>query len=614
MRTTYCFPTLKKAKPYNLHIDDVKIREYSKPYVIYVQGNEMQDIERAYNQAVSLSIDDASENDSIFIELKNGDYRFKETLHLNKTPKSNLPIVFCSSGKTSMLASIRLCGGWKEYKNGIYKAHVDVEKFRQLYVNGNLAVRARFPKKNADCTKEVFEGKWLDKTKQILLPHAFDSAMKIFNLNNGEIHIIEAWTHSIIKPGNFTTEKKGIVVDLDEICKERFYEPRSSKIAKPKVWLENALSLLSEPNEWYYDFENKDLYYYPQDATKINELVFEIPQIETIFDINGCGNIRFENIEFSYTNWNSPSEIGYVDGQGVSRLDTLDGVTAWRTPPAALNISAADGIHFIGCTVHGVGGMGVKYDGESNDILLYRNHFYEIGAGAISAGSFIVEEPFKSSVSKGIVICDNIVSRFGQSYLGGVGILIGYVQNVVVDHNDVSYGSYTGISVGWGWGLETPMCNCKIRNNRVTHIIENHLYDGAGLYILGRHLMGKKNVVSGNYLEGGHGYAGLYFDEKADNYIAKNNYIGRGRKWFLLMHDIDYGLHDISVEDNFIEITRKYINSYSPNNAVKPKTKKERNIRFRNNISSINSDWRKNKQRIYDNAGVRKAENPCVSI
>lgn len=590
-----------------MYAENVKLREYSKPYVLRVQSNDTKAIEKAYHDAVNLSADDSSDRDSIFIELENGDYRFQETVHLDKTSKSNLPIVFRSSGKTSLLASIRLCGGWKAYKSGIYKVHVDAKKFRQLYVNGNSAVRARFPKKSDDCTKEVFEGKWLDKTRQILLPHEFDNAMRAFNVNTAEIHVIEAWTHSIIKPGNYTNEKVGVVVDLAEICKDRFYEPRSSKIAKPKVWLENELSLLSEPNEWYYDFENKDLYYYPEDEAKINELVFEIPQNETIFEIKGCSNIRFENIKFGFTNWNSPSEIGYVDGQGVSRLDTIDGITAWRTPPAALNISNSNGIHFVGCTVHGAGGMGVKYDGESNDILLYRNHFYEIAAGAVSAGSFIVEEPFTASVSKGVVICDNVIKHFGQSYLGGVGILVGYSQNVVIDHNDVSYGSYTGISVGWGWGLETPMCNCRIRNNRVTHIIENHLYDGAGLYILGRHLPDKKNVISGNYLEGGHGYAGLYFDEMADNYIAKNNYIGRGRKWFLLMHDIDYGLHDISIENNFIETARKHINSYSPNHAVRTKSKKKRNIRFRKNISSINSNWQKNKQRIYDNAGVRKA-------
>lgn len=605
MKTTFCIPSLKRIKPYDLNVENINLQKYKRPYIIPVENNSVQAIEVAYNTAVNFSAESTAGSDSIVIELGNGEYRFKDKVVLDKSAASGLPVIFRSSGKASLLASVQIRGGWEPYKSGIYRTHVDASHFRQLYVDGSMAIRARFPKKSDDCNKEVFEGRWLDQTQQILLPHEFDSAVGALDSTSVEIHIIEAWTHSVIIPGGFTSNREGIVADLAEICKDRFFEPRSSKIQKPKIWLENALSLLTAPNEWFYDFDNKELYYYPEDKARINELVFEIPQAETIFEVENSGNIRFENIEFAYTNWKSPSEIGYVDGQGVSRLDTINGVSAWRTPPAAINVVNSDRVHLVGCTIHGTGGMGVKYDGDSNDILIYRNHFYEIGAGAISAGSFIVDEPFTAGVSKGVVICDNIIEKFGQCYLSGVGILVGFSQDVIIDHNDVSYGSYTGISVGWGWGLETPMCNCKIRNNRVTHIIENHLYDGSGLYILGRHLMDQRNVISGNYLEGGHGYAGLYFDEKADNYIAENNYIGKGKKWFLLMHDLDYGLHDISVENNFIEVTKKHINSYSPKHAAKPASKRKRNLLIRGNVSPIHPEWQINKQRIYENSGVR---------
>lgn len=603
MRTTYCIPTLKKIKPYDLHVPSVQYSEYKNPFIIYCA----EAIEEAYSAACGLGKNELNGFDCVCIELTADEYRIENTVFLNKEVKSGLPVVFRSKQKSTLYGSIKLCKNWEPYKNGIYKTNVSADKFRQLYVNGTPAVRARFPKKSDDCNKEVFEGLWLDKTKQLRLPDNFSEVMRDFDRDNTEIHIIEAWTHSVLIPESFERVKDGFDITLSPVCKERFFEPRSSKIKKPKIWLENALSLLTEPNEWFYDYANEVLYYYPEDKSKINELVFEIPQTETLLQIESSRNIRFENLEFAFTNWNNPSEIGYVDGQGVSRLDTIDGVAAWRTPPAALSITKSDNIEFINCRIHGTGAMGVKYDGASNDILLYRNNFCDIGAGAISIGSFIVEKPFNSPVSRNVTICDNTVKNFGQSYLSGVGILVGYSQNVIIDHNDVSYGNYTGISVGWGWGQETPMSDCKIRNNRVTHIIENHLYDGSGLYILGRHLMDKQNIVSGNYLEGGHGYAGLYFDEKADNYTARNNYIGRGKKWFLLMHDIDYGLHDISIEDNFIEITRKYMNSYSPNKAFKPKSKGKRNICFRGNISSVHPEWKINKERIFNNSGVRKA-------
>lgn len=607
MKTTYCIPTFKKIKPYDLQVEDVDYKKFHRPYVIPVHGTTAAAIEEAYLKAAGLSKEKAAGCDSICIELGSGEYRINNTLFLSGEMKSGLPVLFSSEKGTSLYGSVKVCGNWQPYRDGIYKISVDADTFRQLYVNGKPAVRARFPKKDADCNREVFEGRWLDETRRIFLPAAFGSAMEHFSPDSMEIHIIEAWTHSIIKPDHYEPVKNGFAVTLSPCCEDRFYEPRSSKIPTPKVWLENDLSLLTEANEWFYDCENHVLYYYPEDEKTINDLQFEIPQTQTLFEIENSRNIRFENIEFAYTNWKSPSEIGYVDGQGVSRLDTIDSVTAWRTPPAALNVRKSDGVSLVNCSMHSTGAMGVKYDGACNDILLCRNRFYDIGAGTISVGSFIVEEPFDSPVSKNVTICDNLIRNFGQSYLGGVGILVGYSQNVTVDHNDVSYGNYTGISIGWGWGLETPMCNCKIRNNRVTHIIENHLYDGAGLYILGRHLMDKTNIVSGNYLEGGHGYAGLYFDEKADNYIARNNYIGRGRKWFLLMHDIDYGLHDIVITQNFIEIARKHINSYSPHHAFKPQTKRKRNIRFYGNIASIHPQWKENKERIFNHSGIRKA-------
>lgn len=606
MRTTYCLPTLKKITPYDLSIEQVHTNTFQKPYVIPVYGSTSETIEEAYLKAAHLRKDEVEGYDSICIELKSDIYRIKNTVLFNKEIKNGLPIIFSAQKNVSLYGSIRVFGNWEPYKNGIYRTYVEADNFRQLYVNGKSATRARFPKKNSDCGKEVFEGKWLDETKQIFLPDTFRDVIKHFDSQNMEVHIIEAWTHSVIKPAGYAYAKNGFSVNLSSICRDRFYEPRSSKIPKPKVWIENGLSLLTAPNEWFYDSENHMLYYYPEDKKTINALHFEIPQVQTLFEIENSQNIRFENIEFAYSNWNSPSEIGFVDGQGVSRLDEIDSVAAWRTPPAALNIKNSDGIHFTNCRVHGTGAMGVKYDGACNDIHIRRNRFYDIGAGAISVGSFVVENPFVSPVSKNIVIADNFIKNFGQSYLGGVGILVGYSQNVEVDHNDVSYGNYTGISIGWGWGLETPMCNCKIRNNRVTHIIENHLYDGAGLYILGRHLTDTQNVVRGNYLEGGHGYAGFYFDEKANNYIAVNNYIGRGRKWFLLMHDIDYSLHDIVIKQNFIETTKKHINSYSPNHAYKPKTKKERNIKFCGNITRIHPQWATNKARIFNHSGVRK--------
>ena len=183
--------------------------------------------------------------------------------------------------------------------------------------------------------------------------------------------------------------------------------------------------------------------------------------------------------------------------------------------------------------------------------------------------------------------------------------MVGYAQNLIVDHNEVNDGSYTGISVGWGWGAVTDMQNYQIRNNKVTNIIENHLYDGAGLYVLGTFQTTEKNRISGNYLEGGHGYAGLYFDEKSNYFVAENNAIDAGNMGFLLMHDLNYGLEDITVQNNFVTTHKKFINSYKLDKTVKWSSHGKRKLVVKNNYTSLNSKWQENREMIIENAGRR---------
>lgn len=311
------------------------------------------------------------------------------------------------------------------------------------------------------------------------------------------------------------------------------------------------------------------------------------------------------NISFAYTNWNEPSYTGFLDGQATSYMKITDDVTTWQTPMAGIEISNSDGIEFMNCSIENIGSAAIKFDEYCDNILLYYNDITNIAAGAIVAGSFSDSGEKKLYVPENITITDNVIDGIGKSYLGGVGIMVGYAQNLIVDHNEVNDGSYTGISVGWGWGAVTDMQNYQIRNNKVTNIIENHLYDGAGLYVLGTFQTTEKNRISGNYLEGGHGYAGLYFDEKSNYFLAENNVIGEGNMGFLLMHDLNYGLEDIMVQNNFVDTRKKFINSYKLDKSVKWSSHSKRKLVVKNNYTSLNSKWQENREMIIENAGRR---------
>ena len=604
---TVLYYVIQPIGNYNLEVVKTKYQSYTNSYKISLTDTTKEAIENAYSEAVSLTAEETAGFDSILIDLNGLNTSISEPLVFNEKCKSGLPIVFSSqNGKAVISGGLEISGNWKDEGNGVFSRKIDgAENFRQLYVNKKQAVRSRFPEKSDDYQSEVLTGKWLDDSKELALPKDFEKYISKDNLSDVEIHIVEAWTHSIAKVKSYRTDSENIIFSLTADSEKKFFSKHSSKIAEPKVWIENTLSTLDSPNEWFYDKASETLYYYPENPEEINNLMFTIPQAEQLVKISDSENIRFNNISFAYSNWNEPSYTGFLDGQATSYMKIADGVTTWQTPIAAVEVSDSDGIEFMNCSIENIGSAAIKFDEYCDNILLYYNDIKNIAAGAIVAGSFSDSTEKKLHVPENITITDNVIDGIGKSYLGGVGIMVGYAQNLIVDHNEVNDGSYTGISVGWGWGAVTDMQNYQIRNNKVTNIIENHLYDGAGLYVLGTFQTTEKNRISGNYLEGGHGYAGLYFDEKSNYFVAENNAIDAGNMGFLLMHDLNYGLEDITVQNNFVTTHKKFINSYKLDKTVKWSSHGKRKLVVKNNYTSLNSKWQENREMIIENAGRR---------
>lgn len=598
------------VKDVNVEKVETKVTQYAKSYNIYVEEVSAQAVLNAFNEALMLSHDLLQGYDSVKIILPDGDYLIDQAIELNGERNHNLPIVITSeTGQAVINGGFSFLGEWQEYKDGIFVRDLKCDGFRQLYVNEKQAVRSRFPNENDDYTKECIKGEWLDDSKTYSLGKEFLSYLKDSNIDDLELHIIEAWTHSFGKLEEVSVEDDKATLKFTSSNEKMFFSQRSSKITNPQTWIENSLSLVDSYNEWYYDAENEKLYYYPNSDENINDLTFTVPQSEQLIKIDDTDNIRLDNLTLRYSNWNYPTDNGFVDGQGAEYMEMdANGEKSWHRPSAAVQICNSDKIEITNCKIEDIGGNAILYDNQCDDVLVYYNDITNVAAGAVIAGSFS-EKPLEESISNNITIADNVISHIGKSYMGGIGIMVGYAKNLSIDHNEINDGRYTGISVGWGWGAESEMCNYKIRNNKVTDIINNYLYDGAGLYTLGKFSSDDVNVISGNVLEGGHGYAGLYFDEMSNNYIAANNVIGEGNVGFLLMHDINYGMQNLTVENNFVSTNKKYINSYShPSNEVELEEipLEQRNVVVKGNYTKINIHYKDNANKIIENAGRRK--------
>lgn len=194
--------------------------------------------------------------------------------------------------------------------------------------------------------------------------------------------------------------------------------------------------------------------------------------------------------------------------------------------------------------------------------------------------------------------------------MGGIGVQIGLASDVNVQHNEVHDVTYSGMSVGWGWTSKpTARDNIQICNNKIYDTMNNLIFDGAGVYLLGQFKSeSTQNKFTGNYIECGNGYSGLYFDEGSQNFLATNNVIkGKGLVGWLLIHDIEYLTRDLVITHNYTTTKDYHINSWSRDENKEKVEPKDRNVNITDTCVKNNRDeWGVGAQSIIDNSGIRE--------
>lgn len=523
-------------------------------------------------------LEDPSVKNGVTIHLAPGDYYLYEALFVRPedsgTPES--PTVITSEGGAVLHGGVQVTG-WKRQGKLLVADAPNFNgrplDFRQLYINGRKAVRAR----DVVDFEKMYRIIRNDKVNEILWVPS-EAVKKIQKAKYVEMVLHEMWCVANLRI-------KSVEVQGDSAA-IRFHHPESRlqfehPWPSPMVttdgrnsafYLTNAKELLDEPGEWYHDIETRKLYYYPCEGEVIEEAI--VPAIETLVHVEGTldkpvSNIRFENLTFSYTTWMRPSLMGHVPLQaGMYLIDAyklrpqmirknnhkLDNQGFLGRPSAAVKVKAANNIDFVGCTFIHLGSSGLDYEWATMGGTIYRCTFTDIAGNGIVVGSFSpmaheTHQPYDPSdereVCRELNISDNLIKDVTNEDWGTVGICAGYVRDINIEHNEISEVSYSGISLGWGW---TRTVNC-MRNNRVhgnlIHHYAKHMYDVAGIYTLGSqpHSFITENCVHSIYTPG---------------------YVHDPHHWFYLY--TDEGSSFITVKDNWTESEKYLQNANGPGN------------------------------------------------
>jgi len=490
----------------------------------------------------------------IVVYLHGGEYPLCDTVVFDQQDSgtNGLSIIYRAyPGETPVVTGGQRIKGWKATTNGLYKVSVrstqplalctasdssrpNQVQFRQLYVNGRRAVRARTPN-----TGEYYRLK------------SWDTVNKRVEINRSEVgHWGRLNQVAMIILGRGVNQANLRIASFSPVGTSTFVvpvEPERTRIfeqeyppkeARP-YYLENAFEFLDAPGEWYLDTTTQDLFYKPRPGEDLASAVVVAPRLETLVRIQGtldapARHIQFHGLTFEHTTWLLPNSEGFIGDQAsiafTQRLPA-DQTTSYpgHRLPAAFHLESASNIRLERNTFQHLGGSAINLYAATQDNTLLGNVIADVSGSGISLDLNLEGNPKDTrKVSRRNVISNNYISKIGRDYYQSVGIMAGYTDTTVIEHNELTDMPYSGISVGWGWAdVPNAARNNVISYNKISHVL-NMMADGGGIYTLSRQ---PGTQIVGNHIHdlkrpptaGGFTNGGIFLDEGSNLITVQDN-------------------------------------------------------------------------------------------
>jgi hypothetical protein len=342
-------------------------------------------LERAKFAVRSLRAADSLRQISVVV--RKGVYFLEKTLEFDPADggSNRAPVIWrAADGEKVVLSGGKpIKGTWQKEPNGIWSVAVpetagwkaDITRpetyesdpsgpgnFRQLFINGRRAVRARYP--NATDAKPFFFAV-SGQTDHIRLPSGTVRS-GWGRETDAQINIIPRW--------RFFNQWND-VAGIDSAAGRIHIGPRERHgeiDAGTWGWIEGVKSELDSPGEWYLDHGEGRLYYKPRPGEDVRTLEIIAPRLHRIFSLRGnvdsgthVRNIHFRGFTFRHTR--------FTLGQIEARVHTDGAVFLENAQDCVVEDSRFELIGGYACWMH--------LDAQRNHFR--RNHVSESGGGGV---------------------------------------------------------------------------------------------------------------------------------------------------------------------------------------------------------------------------------------
>ena len=364
----------------------------------------------------------------------------------------------------------------------------------------------------------------------------------------------------------------------------------------PGIWsfwrvskFENAYQFLDQAKEWYLDRSTGDLYLVGGAGFNPNAHDIQLPVLEKLIAGNGTANapvanIAFNGLTFKYATWLDPNSAhGYVSDQSGfhvvgdgHEVNLIGHVKDLERTPGNISFSYGQNISLTGNNFFNLGAVAVDFTGGAQNNHIDYNVFHDVSSAAIQVGGISALDARPNStagITQGNQIVGNVIQHVGVEFIDAAGIFVGFAQNTNIQDNFISDVPWSGIAMGWGWGLmdqggfaglpgaaagmwgpggqpyttPTIMQGNRIVGNVITNFLEQ-VWDGGAIYTTGFQGTSLANgtYIADNYAHGKRpdGGGNIFYTDGGSRYLTLEDNIAIGNAQGKLDFGAPFSQHD----------------------------------------------------------------------
>lgn len=490
---------------------------------------------------------------AIEVVIKGGTYYLNQTIEFTAEDSGSVltPIIWKAAAgeKVVLSGGRRFTGKWQKNSQGIWYTEVAESKgwvrdidnlemysktpngplnFRELFVNGKRAIRARYPNVNKG---NPFLYAISSSNNQLLIDTG--KVKKSWgNEIDAQINIVPRWRF-------FNQWNDVVSVDPEKSSIKIGPREQQGEIDKGSwFWIEGVKEELDMPGEWYLDHLEGRLYYKPLQGENPNNSEIIAPFLNRIFYLKGdleknlfVKHISFQGFDFKHTT--------FTLGQIEARVHT----------DCAVMFENAKNCNITDCHFENIGGYALWLHLDSRNNVFDNNSVKNSGGGGVlltgSRLSYMDDSKIYTPGEKAAKVFP-ILNRITRNKVEHCGKIRYYGGGVHIDSRPASMAMEPGNYIAHNHFRDLSRNGIFAFRNQGGNVVEfNEIndcmqttIDGAAIHFATMNRLSAPNFILNNYLYDIWGYEqlvsgsprrtlanGIFLDWATSNTTVKNNVI-----------------------------------------------------------------------------------------